>query len=72
MKNYFTETSDSSSSIDSPLVIHTSPPEEQQVTTPTSPLLNENTVCTVNIKHQISSKSTIPKKKYFCNKKTCC
>ncbi len=43
MKNYSTETSDSSSSIDSPLVIHTSPPEEQQVTTPTSPLLNENT-----------------------------
>jgi hypothetical protein len=69
MKNYSTETSDSSSSIDSPLVIHTSPPEEQQVTTPTSPLLNKNTVCTVNIEHQISSKSTIPKKNISATRK---
>ncbi|CAF1032692.1 unnamed protein product [Rotaria sp. Silwood1] len=47
-----------SSPIDPPLVIHTSPPEEQDVTASSSPLLKENTVCTVNIKHEVSSKST--------------
>jgi hypothetical protein len=62
MKDHSTDASQSSSSSspsDLPLFIHTSTPEEQEMTTLPS-LLNENTVGTVNIKHQISSKATNP------------
>ncbi|CAF1370823.1 unnamed protein product [Rotaria sordida] len=61
MKDHPFESSDSSTSsspIYRPLLIHTSPTEKQQVVTSPSPLLSDNPVCNVNIKHQTSSKST--------------
>ncbi|CAF4209661.1 unnamed protein product, partial [Rotaria sordida] len=77
MKDHPLESSDSSTSslpIDGPLLIHTLPTEKQQVITSPSPLLNDNPVRNVNIKHQISSKSTdqsstIQKKNIYAAKK---
>ncbi|CAF1370806.1 unnamed protein product [Rotaria sordida] len=77
MKDYPLESSDSSNSsspIDRPLLIHTLPTEKQQVITSPLPLLNDNPIRNVNIKHQTSSKSidqssTIQKKIIFAARK---
>ncbi|CAF1460038.1 unnamed protein product, partial [Rotaria sordida] len=77
MKDYPLESSDSSNSsspIDRPLLIHTLPTEKQQVITSPLPLLNDNPIRNVNIKHQTSSKSidqssTIQKKIIYAARK---
>ncbi len=68
------DSSISSTPTDLPLLIHTSPTQEQQVITSPAPLLNDNIVCKVNNKNQTSSKatsqsSTISKKTICATKK---
>ncbi|CAF3930521.1 unnamed protein product [Adineta steineri] len=74
---YSSESSDSSSllsSIDPPLVIHISLTKEQQRQIASSSSSNDNTLCEVNIKQQVSAtstdrSSTISNKKNLSSKK---
>ncbi|CAF1398293.1 unnamed protein product [Adineta steineri] len=71
---YSSESSDSSSSslspIDPPLVIYISPTKEQQRQIASSSSSNDNTLCEVNIKQQVSATST-DRSSTISNKKTC-
>ncbi|CAF4206798.1 unnamed protein product [Adineta steineri] len=73
INEYSSESSDSSSSlspIDPPLVIHISPTKEQQRQIASSSSSNDNTLCEVNIKQQVSAVST-DRPSTISNKKTC-
>ncbi|CAF4332636.1 unnamed protein product, partial [Adineta steineri] len=73
INEYSSESSDSSSSlssIDPPLVIHISPTKEQQRQIVSSSSSNDNTLCEVNIKQQVSATST-DRSSTISNKKTC-